>query len=135
MTGPAVDIVGMLATAGVVSAIGTDAFVGRNAKLPNGDGPYVSVVELQGGGDEPTHDRTDKPYEAPELQVVARAMSASAARAKAAAAKAALRLARNTAVNGTFYLWVRTGSLFELPADDASRARYAFNVSVKSVQQ
>ena len=122
------DVATRLIANNVVTAVGTDLFLTRNTKLPVGDGPYLSLVELPGSGPDYVHDGV---YPNPKFQVVARAMRATDARTLAAAVHADLQTARNITIGSTFYLWILPeGEPFELPADDASRARYAFNVRV-----
>lgn len=121
------DVASRLVTAGLVSAVGTDVFLTRNARIADGVGPYLSLVETSGVQTL----RHDGLYPEPKIQVTARATKASLARGLAEAVYTNLQTARNITLNSTYYLWIEPEQPpFELPVDDASRARYAFNVRV-----
>ena len=123
------DVASRLVAAGLVTAVGTDVFLTRNAVIVSGAGPFLSMVEVPGSQTV----RQDGTYPEPVFQVTARAIKASEARTLAIAVYNNLHLqsARNVTINGTFYLWIEPEQPpFEMPADDASRARYSFNVRV-----
>ena len=120
------DLASLIVAQGFASEIGVDLFLSRNAKLPTGDGPYVSLVELPGHGVKNTHSST---YPNVMAQLTIRALKNTTARTLAFQAFAYFNSVDNATVNGTFYQWIRSVQApYELPADDASRARWAFNV-------
>lgn len=120
------DLASLIVAQGFASEIGVDLFLSRNAKLPTGDGPYVSLVELSGHGVKNTHSST---YPNVTAQLTIRALKNTTARTLAFQVFAYFNSVDNATVNGTFYQWIRSVQApYELPADDASRARWAFNV-------
>lgn len=123
------DLVFILEREGI-GVYGTDLFIGAKAVIPLGDGPYISIAETGGAGEEGTHNLSpDTPaYVRPTAQIVCRAKAYLTARAKAEECWLALNFV-NQFVNGT---WYRTMSPrqepFELPVDDKNRARSVFNI-------
>src|SRR4051812_37268201 len=91
---------------GAFAAIGTDLFISNVAKVPDGDGPYGTIVPNGGEGPTRVHGAGRPKYLKPGVAVIVRAKSATAARAKAVQAMAAADV-QNETVNGTAYLWVR----------------------------
>lgn len=84
----------VLTTAGIsASAI----FIGSNAVIPDGDGPYIHIRAYPGAAALRTHDRKTTPaIERPNAQVVAIATIYAVARTSARAAYAAFYAVRNT---------------------------------------
>jgi hypothetical protein len=122
------DVFARLVAQGVVSALGVDCFMGANAAIPSGDGPYISLISTGGPGPLDTHNAVAA-YPRASLQVLTRATSSVVARAKAAAAMAALNV-RNVTVGSGYYLWIRPvqSELTDLGVDERKRPRFAFNI-------
>lgn len=97
------EIVGLLVAAGVgiAAGAGADIFVGTKHKVPDGDGPYLTMIETGGATPLRTHNDIGPPaYTRPTAQLVARAKKYTDARARARAAYDALVGIRNTTVAG-----------------------------------
>jgi hypothetical protein len=107
-------------------------FKGPMARMPDGDGPYVSLISTPGDAPIGTHNSTSVPaYELPSMQVVVRAADYDDAETLARALWAFLWPIRNTLINGTWYVSVKPlGSQpYDLPQDEKGRPRLAFNVN------
>jgi Bacteriophage minor capsid protein len=104
-------------------------FWGVRAVLPDGDGPFVTVVPTGGMSPLKVHnDNGAVRYERPSAQIVVRAKSFDVAMTRAYACREALSFA-NTEVNGTFYLSMCPAQEpYDIGPDDKGRARAAFNV-------
>lgn len=75
---------------------GVDLFVASKAVIPQGDGPYVSILSTGGTAGLWTHNVTTGPtYRQQSVKVQARGANSAAARAKAEAARAALLAVKN----------------------------------------
>ena len=75
-----------------------DTFVGRNAKLPPGDGPYVTLIPTAGFATRETHNGAR--YERPGFQIWVTATVYSAAETRANAIWRLLDGVRDTDVTG-----------------------------------
>lgn len=113
---------------------GTTLF-GLGAKIPAGDGPFLSLIETPSVSPDFTHDRQGVAYQRPRFQVVARGRDSVAARALAQAVYDMFNGANgadgitNEFVNGVWYSRMRAiQEPFDLPVDEDDRARYAFTV-------
>lgn len=116
---------------GVLTALGTNAFLGSRAVIPRGSGLYVSFIETGGAGTVERHDRVGAPYIMASAQVVVRGNDAAACRAMAGQLFAAFVGIRNQAlvVGGSYYLWLRPKQIpFDLQTDEAGRGRAVFNI-------
>jgi hypothetical protein len=113
-----------------VGVFNTTLFAGSKAVVPQGDGPYLSITLTGGTSPEHTQNSTTKPaYQRPSAQLVARALSPSAAKAMARAAYDAVVSVRNMTVNGTYYReMMAIQEPFDMGLDVASRQCYTFNV-------
>jgi len=106
--------------------------VTSKAKLPIGDGPFLTAKETGGVTPEGTHNSTVLPaYVRPSAQVVAIGMNYEETRVMAQEAYNALFPIRDQIVNGTWWRSVTmTQEPFDLQLDDRGRCRVAFNFSV-----
>jgi hypothetical protein len=94
------ELVKILETAGVVvsTGAGRNVFVGTNAQIPSGGGPYVSIIITSGLSGLKTHNDQGTAYERPTALIVVRATDYAVARAKARAAYDVLDKVRNQVV-------------------------------------
>jgi hypothetical protein len=72
-----------LITNAALGVLAVSLFISLNATLPEGDGPYVTVIQTSGRTNEETHNG-DK-YEHPTFQVIVTALDYSTAMARALA--------------------------------------------------
>ncbi len=97
------EIVGILEAAGVGTqgGAGGDIFATSKSNIPEGDGPYLALIETGGVTPERTHNQISPPaYQRPGMQLVARAKNTLASRTMARAAYDALVGIRNVTVVG-----------------------------------
>jgi len=88
----------ILTSAGVGTS-NVDMFVGDKAKIPIGNGPYLSITETGGTDPERVHNQVWPPSaERPNAQVVVRALNYEEARLMARAAWNALGAVRNSTI-------------------------------------
>lgn len=116
--------------------VGTRAvsiFVGAKASLPDGPGPFITIIQTGGAPPVGTHNMTTLPaYVRPSAQIMARGEDAEAVENMAQAAYNALFPIRNRFVNGTWYVQITMKqSLMDLGEDDPARSRIAFNIDVE----
>lgn len=92
------EIAGLLVLAGV-GVFGTNIFNSSNAEIPDGDGPYLSMIETGGTSPEHTHNEIQPAaWVRPSMQITARAKKFVSARTMAYAAHDALVGIRNADV-------------------------------------
>lgn len=129
------DLVVLLVSAGV-GVYGTNIFASSKSQVPDGDGPFLSVKETGGTSPDGTHNAVAfglPGYQQPGAQLLARALTSTAARAMADAAYAAVvRVGqRSQLVNG---VWWKSVQVRQEPADfgldDKERQCFVFNISV-----
>jgi hypothetical protein len=89
------EIVKVLNDAGLAT-LGTDTFVGPEAVLPTGAGPYLTILDSGGLAPVDTHDGQE--YERLSVQIIIRADKYRNARTRALAVWRALDGVRNTTV-------------------------------------
>lgn len=106
---------------------GVNMFKGPKAKIPNGDGPYVSLIKAGGLGTDGTHNLTTTPaYERPLFQVVVRATDYDVAETLIDALHPFLGRVRNRFINGTWWVSLRPRSEpYDLTPDEKGRPRIA----------
>jgi len=119
----------------VASGIGVLAksiFIGSRTALPNGAGPYLSLIETGGYLPIRTHNSTSVPaYQRPSFQIICRAATYPAARLMCQNAYDALAGVKNVVLSGTWYLEISPiQELMDLGLDETGRARVAFNIDV-----
>jgi len=119
-----------LATVLVANGIAPVIYIGTGAIIPDGDGPYVVVVETSGAGAEFVQDVAGASMVMPGAQISIRAADPSVAQDTAWAAWAVLIPIRNQTIGVTWYRQVR---VMQTPFDmghDATgrRVKFGFNV-------
>lgn len=124
------DVLSLLVAANV-GVQNTSIFLGPGAKLPAGDGPYLTINESGGTSPEHTHNSTTLPaYQRPSVQIVVTAKLYSVARLMAKNAYNAL-IVRNRTINS---VWYKSIDPIQEPTsfgvDDVGRPRVSFNVQV-----
>ena len=127
------ELVTLLVAGGAGTALGTDIFAGSKAKLPEGDGPFLTITETGGIENDRTQNEISPPaWQRPSAQIVARAKNYVDARTLARAAYNSLNGVRNATVSGTLYQMIdAVQEPFDLGLDTKERARIAFNVRAK----
>lgn len=127
----AADIITRLVAQGV-GTYGVDLFKSSKAIIPAGDGPYVTVSELGGVAPTRIQNKASAATQRPNVQVLTRAMTESAARARAWAAYQALDGIFNTTIGGIFYLRiVAKQEPTDMGLDGANRLQFVFTVEVE----
>jgi len=125
------DFIVLLEGGGFSLAYGTNLFKGPKAKIPDGPGPFVSLIRDGGVDPEGTHNSVNEPaYEKPGMQVVVRAVDYDVAETLALALFKFLWPLNDLFINGTWYRQVnlKGSEPFDLPPDEKGRARLAFNL-------
>lgn len=117
-----------LSVAGGVSA--GSILLSSYAKIPAGDGPFLSIIETGGTAPDRTQGVAGNAYENPGAQFLARGASYTAARAMLVLAYNAVTGVQNQTVNGVWYVSIRPlqSQFIDLLSDEVGRARVAFNV-------
>ena len=121
----------------VSQGVGTksaDIFLGSGATIPDGDGPYLSLIETGGTDSMRTHNGT--PVAQPSAQILARGKSYKDARTKLKAAFDALggdKGLHNVTLSGTRYQRINAK---QQPTDlgqkdGRARAMIAFNIEAQ----
>lgn len=125
------DIAAKLVSAGV-GVVGTTLFKSSAAKLPAGNGPYITLTETGGvaiGERNRVQNEAGLHTQTPGAQVAVRAMSYAEARLKAKAAHAALDGTWNATINGVFYQQITARQEpTDIGLDEAGRVVVVFNV-------
>lgn len=120
-------IAARLVSEGVADA--ADVLTTRQALVPTGSTPYLTLTAASGPGGLRTHNGGR--LRDALVQVSVRALSAEAAMTTATAALAALDVAA-VEVEDIRFLWIRpVTDLMELPPDSAGRALIAFKVQAR----
>ncbi|KKL20884.1 hypothetical protein LCGC14_2451000 [marine sediment metagenome] len=111
---------------------GTNVFRGPKARLPRGDGPYLTIIETLGLAPEGTHNAVDYPaYVRPSAQLLFRSTDHEDARVLAQQVWDLLQPVRNKFINGTWWRELNVQSEpFDLTPDEEGRARIAFAIDV-----
>ncbi len=124
------DLLFLLGPAGFGLTYGTNLFKGPKAKIPDGNGPFCSVIRAPGSGTEGTHNSIIVPaYETPGGQILCRATDYDDAERLALQLHAFLWPVQNQFVNGTWWRQLNIkGEPFDLPPDEKNRPRVAFNI-------
>ena len=102
VTAPATDFVreiGRLINDASLGTFGTDMFIGMEAILPTGDGPYITIINTGGSESLDTHNVAQGvTYEMRSCQIVVRARTYDSANTRALAVWRVLDGIRNTTV-------------------------------------
>lgn len=125
------DLATLLIGAGVGVA-GSSLFLGSAAIIPQGSGPYTSVIETGGVAPTRIHNKTSAATQRPTAQILTRAENYADALSTVRAAYNALDGIFNTTINGTFYL--KIGAKQEptdMSEDGSGRTQLVFNVEAE----
>ncbi len=91
--------IGKLINDASLGTFAVDMFIGREAILPTGNGPFVSIINTGGSEPESTHNKAaGHTYEHLSVQIVTRARGYDAAKTRALAIWRTLDGVRNTTV-------------------------------------
>lgn len=111
-----------------VGALNTSIFATSKQAVPNGAGPYLTIVETGGSGPSWTQNRIGPAYQHPSLAVTGVAKDYSDASDIARAAYDALGTVRNEFIGATWYRSiVPLQEPYDLLPDAQGRARVRFN--------
>lgn len=125
------EIAARLVSAGV-GVLGTTLFLSSAAKLPAGNGPYITLTET--GGPTPgrggrVHNEAGTHVQSPTAQIAVRAKSYVEARTKAKAAYQALDGTWNTTIAGVFYQQITARQEpTDVGLDESGRVVVVFNI-------
>lgn len=116
-----------------VGQVGVDIFFGSEARIPTGDGPYITLTETGGTGSARTHNNTAT--QRPTLQILTRGKSPAAVRAMSRAAYNALGGPdglTNITLDNVFYLSILARQEpTDMGTDGVGRNLYSFNIDVE----
>lgn len=116
-----------------VGTKGGSIFLGSSAKIPVGDGPYLTLTETGGSGAVRNHNGT--PVERPTAQILVRAKYYDAARTMLNAAYTALGGAKglhNVTLSSVFYQSiVPRQQITDIGPDEQSRVMLVYNIEVE----
>jgi hypothetical protein len=86
------ELAAIMVAAGVGTLTGNNRniFLTSSVSIPQGDGPYLSIIDTGGPGGAKIHNQKAPAYERPGAQIVARAKKSADARAMALAAYTAI---------------------------------------------
>ncbi len=101
---PFLDEVAAYLAAQGVGTVGSNIFLGSKASIPEGSGPYLTLVETGGMAPTRVQNKTSGNTQRPTAQVAVRASTYNVARMMLKAAYTALDGVFNTTLSGTFYL-------------------------------
>lgn len=115
-----------------VGVKGSSIYLGSNAVIPTGDGPYMTLTETGGSAPSRVHNYAGAHTQRPTAQIAVRAKSYSVARAMAKAAYLALDGVFNTTLSGTFYQKITARQeLTDIGLDDVGRPLIVFNIDAE----
>jgi hypothetical protein len=121
------DLVTLLQAANV-GTFGVNIFASTKSVIPNGAGPFLSIIETGGTSPDNTQNSAVPAYDRPGAQLVSRAATYVAARAMLKAALAAV-IIENQFVNGIWYVKIRPNqSIFDAGQDNVERAQCKVNI-------
>lgn len=125
------EIAAYLASKGV-GTVSSNILKGSNAVIPNGDGPFLSLIETGGSAPTRIHNVPGAHTQRPTVQVVCRATSYGVARTMAKSAYAALDGTFNTSLSGVFYQKIAARQEpTSMGVDAQERPLIVFNVDVE----
>lgn len=128
------EIAGRLVAQGV-GTIGTNIFLGSKAVIPDGDGPYLTLIETGGSAPTRIHNYVGAHTLRPTAQVAVRARSYAVARTMAQNAYNALDGVFNTTLSGVFYQKITARQEpTDLNLDAKERPVLVFNVECEKVK-
>lgn len=122
--------IAFLMVANNFGTVGTTIFYSTRAKIPNGVGPYTSLIETGGLIADRVHNRPDRPaYTHPGIQVIVRATEYIVARNRAMQIRNLLAAVKNEFVDGTWYIEMDVQQEpFDQGSDEIGRPKVVFNV-------
>lgn len=104
-------------------------FATTKAAIPQGNGPYLSIIETGGSGPDYIQNQALPAYKHPTAQLTCRSVSNPSARSMLANALAVICAVRNQTVNGTWYLKIRPmQEIGDRGMDQIQRAMVGVNV-------
>lgn len=124
------EIAGRLVDQGV-GVIGTNIFLSSAARMPVGNGPYLTLTETGGAAPTRVHNKTSANTKRPSAQILVRASTEQATKTMIEAAYNALDGVYNTILGGTFYISITAA---QEPTDmglDPSRLQLVFNINAE----
>lgn len=125
------EIAAKLVAAGI-GVLGTTLFKSSAAKLPAGNGPYITITETGGvspGAQNRVHNESRMHVQNAGAQVSIRALSYVEARQKAKDAHAALDGTWNASLSGVFYQQITARQQpTDIGFDEAGRVVVVFNI-------
>jgi hypothetical protein len=125
------DIAARLVAAGVGTK-GSNIFLGSNAVIPDGAGPFLTVTETGGMAPTRIQNKASAATQRPTAQVAVRAATYPPARTMATAAYAALDGIYNTTLGSTFYQVVRARQEpTDIGLDGVGRPVIVFNIEAE----
>ena len=131
MTSFSDDIVALIvaAGAGVFAGSTRDLFISTKSQVPEKGGPYTTITDTNGSGDDYIQNQDEPDEEHPTAQLRVRDPNYQIAMAKAMQLRALLVKVHNTTVGTTFYLKIRgLGNIGDGGLDDSERAQVIFNI-------
>lgn len=122
------DVISKFISLGLLTQVGVDVTQSSKAVIPDGAGPYTSVIDTGGSGPMLTHDYS---LRLPEVQVAVRARMSDVARAKALALRNAVGDGWfNITIDGTFYQCLKVvQEVMDLQQDGRGRPKFGFNLT------
>ena len=115
-----------------VGVFGANIFLGSGAKIPDLEGPYLSVTETGGSGPTRVHNQNGANTQRPTAQIAVRAKSYLTARTMAKAAYLALDGVFNTEISGVLYhSIIARQEPTDVGLDAKERRLIVFNIEVE----
>ena len=115
-----------------VGVKGSSIFLGSKAVIPDGDGPYLTLIETGGSGPTRVQNYTSAHTQRPTVQVAVRARSYLVARTMAKNAYDALDGVFNTTLSGVFYQSITARQEpTDIGVDGKERPLIVFNVEIQ----
>jgi hypothetical protein len=119
----------------VAAGVGTrsaNIFLGANALIPQGDGPFLTVIETGGMAPTRIQNKASVHTQQPTAQIAVRAARYNVARTMSKAAYDALDGVFNTTLSGTFYQrMVARQEPTDIGLDSVGRPVIVFNVEAQ----
>ena len=115
---------------GTIGGPNGNIFMSSKAKIPIGNGPYISLIDTGGLVALRTQNRKDRPaYDRPAAQIIVRATDYLVARQRANEVYKTVYAVRNEFINEIWYQEMLPLQLpFDGQTDDQNRIKMVFNV-------
>lgn len=115
-----------------VGVYGSTIILGSKGTIPQGDGPYLSLIETGGTGPTRVHNQAGASTQRPTAQVLVRAKKYDVARAMSKAAYLALDGVFNTVITGVLYhSIVARQEPADIGLDSQGRPMISFNIEAE----